>query len=260
MIAYAERATTATPSIEERERMSFRPDARPIMYHHWRDLLFLHFPVPPQLLQRLVPPSLTIDTFPDASGREMGWIGVVAFRMFGIRPRGLPPMPVMSAFPETNVRTYVHRDGMEPGVWFLSMDASPKLACRIARAWYKEPYTFAEMYCRRDGERITYRHRRLEGIGVQSEITCQAGDSMPASVPGTLQHFLTERYQLYTGDRARLWKARVWHEPYPLREVEILHCAMDLLKPFGIDQQPWVHACLSDGVDTEIFRLEPEGR
>lgn len=240
----------------EYEKMRARPRAKPVMYHHWRDLVFLHFPVEPSQLQRVTPSGLTIDTFPDGRGKEMGWIGVVAFRMFGIRPRGMPALPVLSAFPETNVRTYVHRDGKEPGVLFLSMDARPKLACRIARAWYKEPYTFADMYCLRDGDRVTYRHQRREGVQVKSAIVCQVGDRMPRSMPGSLEYFLTERYQLYAWEGRRLWKARIWHEPYALREAEVIHCAMSLTEPLGIDLQPWAHMCFSDGADTEIFRLE----
>src|SRR5688572_22302207 len=95
---------------DEYERQRERPKGRPLMYHKWRDLLFLHFPIEPSVVQEMLPPGLTVDTFPDATGREMAWIGIVAFRMFGIRARGLPPMPMLNAFPETNVRTYVHRE------------------------------------------------------------------------------------------------------------------------------------------------------
>ncbi|MBV6457672.1 MAG: hypothetical protein HONBIEJF_00789 [Fimbriimonadaceae bacterium] len=226
------------------------------MFHRWLDLLFLHIAVPPEQLQRLIPPCLTVDTYPDASGKPMGWLGLVAFRMRAIRPRGLPPIPFLSAFPETNVRTYVHRDGAEPGVWFFSLDARPKLACRIARWWYREPYTQAEMYCRRDGDRITYRTKRLEGASAQCELVCQAGDWLGPSQPGSLEYFLTERYQLYTGSRSHIWKARVSHPPYRLREAEILACRNEMFEPLGFQPKTWDHVCFCDGVDTEVFRLQ----
>lgn len=249
--------SSAARDTREQERLTARPDGRPVMYHHWRDLLFLHFPIEPESVRHLVPGSLEIDTFPDKTGREVAWVGVVAFRMFGIRPRGLPPLPWLSAFPETNVRTYVHRNGREPGVWFLSMDARPKIACRMARAWYREPYTFADMYCGRDGDRVTYRHCRREGIPAESQIVCQVGPRMAPAQPGTLEYFLTERYQLYTDDSHRLWKARVWHEPYPLREASVVRCEGNLTEALGIPARDWEHICFSDGVDTNIYKLTP---
>ena len=78
------------------------------MFHEWRDLLFLHFATEPEPIQALLPPGLTLDTFPDEMGRERAWVGLVPFRMQGVRLRGLPPLPGTHAFPETNVRTYVH--------------------------------------------------------------------------------------------------------------------------------------------------------
>ena len=54
-------------------------------------------------------------------------------------------MPGISNFHELNVRTYVHRDGQEPGVWFFSLDAAKLLAVLTARARWHLPYHFAQM-------------------------------------------------------------------------------------------------------------------
>ena len=59
--------------------------------------------------------------------------------MTGVRLRGTPAVPWLSAFPELNVRTYV-TCGRKPGVWFFSLDASSALAVAAARAAYKLPY------------------------------------------------------------------------------------------------------------------------
>ncbi|MBA3390149.1 MAG: DUF2071 domain-containing protein, partial [Rubrobacter sp.] len=83
----------------------------------WRDLLFMHWPVPVGWLRPLIPPALEIDTF-DGSA----WLGVVPFRMSGVRPRFVPRVPFLSDFPEINVRAYVTH-GDKPGVWFFSLDA-----------------------------------------------------------------------------------------------------------------------------------------
>lgn len=83
----------------------------------WHDLLFAHWPLPAEVLRRALPRGLELDTY---EGRA--WLGVIPFRMGGVRPRGVPALPGLSAFPELNVRTYV-RAGEKPGVWFFSLDA-----------------------------------------------------------------------------------------------------------------------------------------
>src|SRR5688500_5867254 len=102
----------------------------------WHELLFMHWPVPVAALRRHVPGTLDIDTF---EGRA--WIGVVPFRMTNVRPRFVPPVPRLSAFPELNVRTYVVPAGTKdkPGVWVFSLDATNPLAVRAARWSYHLP-------------------------------------------------------------------------------------------------------------------------
>ncbi|MBI3962971.1 MAG: DUF2071 domain-containing protein [Deinococcus sp.] len=105
------------------DRLSIRtrPSGRPIMHQRWGKLLFLHWPMPAELLRPLIPSRLAIDTF---AGNA--WIGVVPFTMWGVRPVFLPPLPGLNAFHELNVRTYVHLNGV-PGVWFFSLEATSAL-------------------------------------------------------------------------------------------------------------------------------------
>ena len=42
-----------------------------VMHQRWTNLLFAHWPVPPRILQPLLPPSLTLDTF-DGEGYAFG--------------------------------------------------------------------------------------------------------------------------------------------------------------------------------------------
>src|SRR6266568_4326072 len=117
-----------------------------VMAQRWHDLLFAHWPVPAAELQHHIPTPLTIDTF-----NGQAWLAVVPFRMSGVRLRGTPAVPWLSAFPELNVRTYVKCEG-RPGVWFFSLDAGNPLAVAIARAWFHLPYFRARMRCsNRDG-------------------------------------------------------------------------------------------------------------
>ena len=80
-----------------------------VMAQRWHDLLFEHWPLPAGELRAAVPASLELDTFDGQA-----WIGVIPFRMSGVRLRFTPALPGLSAFPELNVRTYVVRDG-KPG-------------------------------------------------------------------------------------------------------------------------------------------------
>ena len=186
----------------------------------WRDLLFMHWPVPAESLRPLVPPVLQLDTFGSSA-----WLGVVPFRMAGVRPRHLPAVRGVSSFPELNLRTYVTpKSGGEPGVWFFSLDAHSPLAVRLARTFFHLPYFDARMRCA--GERqedILYEsvrtHRGAPGAHF-------LGRYRPASAPfeaapGTLEHFLTARYCLYSADeRGRVYRGNIHHAPWPLQRAE----------------------------------------
>src|SRR4051812_34073090 len=54
----------------------------------WRDLLFAHWPLRVDQLRDAVPRELPIDTF-DGSA----WLGIVPFRVTGLRLHGAPPLP-----------------------------------------------------------------------------------------------------------------------------------------------------------------------
>src|ERR1700681_2736990 len=130
------------------------PSSPWIMKQEWHDLLFAHWAVPVEVLHPLIPRTLKIDTF-----GGQAWLGVVPFRMSGVRMRGTPPLPGLSAFPELNVRTYVRR-GEQRGVWFVSLDAANRPAVRAARRWFNLPYFEAEMELVERGDEIAFRSRR----------------------------------------------------------------------------------------------------
>src|SRR5262245_7056955 len=115
------------PQTSDRIAATTRPTERPIGYHRWTNLLFLHWPIDVASLTHLIPSRLSVDTFDGTA-----WVGLVPFQLCGVRPWWSPPVPGVSSFIETNVRTYVHLDGCAPGVWFFSLDASSSLAVRLA--------------------------------------------------------------------------------------------------------------------------------
>jgi uncharacterized protein YqjF (DUF2071 family) len=181
------------------------------MFQRWHDLLFMHWPVPAAALRPLIPPALTLDTFGGAA-----WIGIVPFRMSGVRARGLPPLPGLSAFPELNVRTYVTLDG-KPGVWFFSLDATNPPAIVGARLSFRLPYFPALMSCGEKSGEIAYRSRRLWRPGAALAARYHPTGDIFNARPGSLDHWLTERYCLYSAGGRRLYRSDIRHQPWPLQ-------------------------------------------
>jgi uncharacterized protein YqjF (DUF2071 family) len=183
----------------------------------WQDLLFAHWPIDPAAPRARLPAGLTLDTFDGQA-----WLGIVPFRMSGVRPRGQPALPWLGAFAELNVRTYV-RLGEKPGVFFFSLDAANPLAVAVARTWYHLPYFRARMACRARGEAIDYVSRRTHGGAPPAEFRASYRPVAPArpAAPGSLEHWLAERYCLYAVDpRGALYRGEVHHRPWPLQAAE----------------------------------------
>jgi uncharacterized protein YqjF (DUF2071 family) len=238
------------------EQVRHRPWPLPpgawIMAQSWHDLLFAHWPVPEAMLRRHIPAQLAIDTF---DGR--GWLGVVPFRMAGVRLRGTPAVPWLSAFPEVNVRTYVLAGG-KPGVWFFSLDAGNAIAVAVARAWFHLPYFRARMSCAmRDGW-IEYRSERTHrgaASGVLLGRYRPVGEAFLAQI-GSLEHFLTERYCLYTADNeGRVLRGEIHHAPWPLQAAESELTKNTMAEAAGIPlpaAQPLLH--FAERQDVVVWR------
>ena len=239
-----------------------RPRRWPVMRQNWRELLFLHWAIRPGELRSLVPPQLDLDLF---EGRA--YVGLVPFTMTGVRPVGLPPAPGGSSFHETNVRTYVHRAGRDPGVWFFSLDAANRLAVLAARRFFHLPYFHARMFLERETlGRAAEPHvnlyagvRRGPGpLPASYLIRAQATGPVRTAQPGTLEHFLVERYILYSTAGSRLYRGQVHHHPYPLQSAEVHSLHENLLAAAGIarpESAPLAH--FATGVDVRVYRLQP---
>lgn len=240
---------------------SQRPSGRAIGYQRWSDLSFLHWRVSAAAIANLLPDGLSVDTF-DGSA----WVGLVPFRMSGVRPWWSPSIPGISAFPETNVRTYVHCRGRDPGVWFLSLDAGSSLGAYLGRHKWGLPYYRSKMSVRRNGARISYSCLRRwpapAGIGgaIEAEIGQPLTNTIARVSLESLEYFLVERYVLYSVIRDRVYQGRVHHSPYPLTRAKLLSSNQTFLRPVGLEmKRPPDHVLFSPGVSTEIFPLRPLG-
>ena len=260
-----------------------------VMHQRWEHLLFLHWRVPAELLQPHLPPGLTVDTY-DGSA----WLGVVPFWMRRVRPRFLPCVPGLSDFLELNLRTYATGPA-GAGVWFFSLDANQKIAVALARTLFKLPYAHAAIDSTLappptpspdarfipappdTGQPATETvtdpaHPWIDFTslrrGAEPAQRCsfhyRARGPVRHATPGTLDHFLVERYLLYAWNpkRQRLSHGRVAHTAYPLHDAEFTAGDDTLFALNGLPRvkRPPDHAVYSPGVDVRIYPLRRADR
>ena len=192
-----------------------------LIFQSWQDLLFAHWPIAAAQMAELLPPGLTLDTYAGEA-----WVSVVPFRMRGVRPRLLPAAPGLSSFPELNVRTYVKGSSAEaerPGVFFFSLDAGSPLAVAMARRFFHLPYFRARMVCRSEDDGVFFDSRRAHGGAPEADFRAVYRPTGPVyrAADRSLEHWLIERYCLYSADGAgRIYRAEVHHGPWPLQRAE----------------------------------------
>jgi uncharacterized protein YqjF (DUF2071 family) len=201
-----------------------------IMRQTWRNLLFAHWRMAPEAVRDRIPPQFELDTF-----KGFAWVGVIPFSMTDIAPRNLPEIPGLSATLEVNVRTYV-RYGGRSAVYFFSLDAESLPLVLGARWFYHLPYYQAEMsMTASEGERIAYKSRRRSG-GAALEIAYGPLTEPSYSQPGTVDHWLTERYRLCTvTPRGRVLVADIHHSPWPLQRAWADVAVNTMAAPAGIE-------------------------
>lgn len=240
--------------MNKRERIVMRPT--------WHHLLFLHWEVDADILQSKLPPGLELDTF---EGRA--YLGLVPFTMTSVRPRGLPHLPPFRSwhedFHETNLRTYVRHPKHGPGVWFFSLDAASAPAVVVARHWFKLPYFYAHMSlqkrCKNNQRSLHYTSQRRwpQPLPAACEIEAVVSSEIASAQSGTLEHFLVERYLLYSYSYGQLFAGRVRHKPYPLQTAQVVSLDETLISAGGFirpQESPLAH--YARRVQVDIFGLQ----
>jgi len=215
----------------------------------WRDALFAHWDVSPDRIAETLPDRLTVDTH---DGRA--FLGVVPFVMADISPRGVP---VGLRFGELNLRTYVRAEDGTRGIYFYNLDADDRLGVFFARTLFQLPYYRAEIDVEREGRQVRFQSRRVgEGEPAAFDATYgPAGDRFEAE-PGTLPHFLTERYRFYTEGERSLFYGDIDHGPWPLAEATAEIQENDLFRVNGFEEPdgaPLLH--YSPRVDVAAGRI-----
>lgn len=211
----------------------------------WESLTYLHWDVDPASVQALLPQGLRPDII---QGRA--WVGLIPFRMAGIRLAGSGlPLP-FSTFAETNVRTYVVGPDGGRGVYFHSLDVPALAPTLVARLGFRLPYCTSGMHISVRGERIGYLARRRfppaqgrDGTA-SSRVIVRVGAPVPPEEVSELDVSLSAQWALYTASRSgTILKVDVRHEPWRLREasVELLEDELVTIAGYDLDGRAPVH-------------------
>ncbi len=209
--------------------------------------------MPARALRAVVPAQLPLDL---SEGEAL--VGVTPFDVCAFRLRGTLSPPVVGSFPELNVRTYVTVDD-RPGIYFFSLDADSALAVAGARRGYRLPYFKAEMTSVADDHGVAFASRRTSADGPPAGFSARYGptDEPAYAERGTLEHFVTERYCLYTLDDAgHILRAAIHHPPWSLQpaEAEIEHNTMTAGLGLSLDGRPILH--YAERQDVVFWTLE----
>lgn len=208
-----------------------------VLHMTWHDLLFAHWRVAENSIRHLVPGDLELERF-DGSA----WLGVIPFYMTA-RPRGFPDL-LKSRFNEVNVRTYVRHRG-RPGVWFFSLDAAHRPAVWAARRFFHLPYHLAAMSSTTSSDAVLYYSRRKRTS--DARLDCRYRPVKDEHIPdkGTLEHFLTERYSLFSANRGgQIFCGEIHHPPWRLHAAEAEIRINTMTKPLGLtlpEEEPLLH-------------------
>lgn len=223
---------------------------RAVFVQRWTQLAFVHWRYDPAVLAPLLPLGVRPDVI-DGSA----WVGLVPFAMRRIAIFGTRPLPYLSSFLETNIRTYgVGEDGRR-SVVFLTLEADRLLPVVAARVTYRLPYAWARMSMHRTGSVVSYESRRRwpADRGATSRVRVRIGELVEAD---DIDDALTARWGLHStwwGGRS-VW-APVEHEPWSLRSATLEDLDPALLSAVGLpapDDDPRV--LWSEGVAVRIGR------
>jgi uncharacterized protein YqjF (DUF2071 family) len=223
------------------------PRAPWVLAQTWLDTCFLHWPVEVSALRPAVPGRLPIDTF---EGRA--WVTITPLVIRASRPRLAPPLAPWASFAELNLRTYTTVGG-RPGVYFISLDCASAVSTAAARAAWRLPYRLARVAIRRDGERIVVRSRRVAPGPLPADFAATvapAGEPAGAA-PGSLDHWLLERYCCYGVDRLLgVLRTEIHHPPWRVRAAgaEVGENSLAAAHGLRLEGEPLVHLTLRQDV------------
>jgi uncharacterized protein YqjF (DUF2071 family) len=193
---------------------------RPLFLADWRRVLFIHFAMDPQILAPIVP--FPLDLY---DGRA--YVSLVAFTQARLRPAFGPRLARVLTAPLAehaflNVRTYVRGPRgscreHERAVYFIAEWIPNRLAAFVGPRTYGLPYRLGRLaydHAPEDG-RLRGRVQAGDAALVYDASTAGTVDALAPAEPGSLTHFLIERYAAYTVRHRVRRRFAVRHAPWP---------------------------------------------
>lgn len=188
------------------------PNGPWVMTQKWDHLLFMHLPVPREILKAQVPNGLELDTY----GGE-AWITIIPFKISDMRLRKIPPFPFLRSFLELNVRTYVRRNGIL-GIYFFSLDAEKLLAVLGARM-ATLPYFYAKMKMKERSGSFHYSSKRRGSSDAIFKGSYRPISEAYYPKKGSLAHWLVERYYLWSSKGGSLFRGDIHHKQWKIQDA-----------------------------------------
>jgi uncharacterized protein len=220
-----------------------------IMRQTWSKVLFAHWSFPPRLIQPLLPPGLELDTF-----EHQAYISVLPFRISGVRIRMSPPIPGATEMLQINIRTYVKRDD-KPGIYFFALDTDHLPTVWLTQLTLGLPYHHARISLKNrfkgyistvecisqrldtaasnlypKGKQTVHKGKQSREDGALHVSYYPSSDARQAKVD-SLEHWLTERYCMYTVHAGKLLRLDIHHHPWSLQTANAEFHRQSLLTP-----------------------------
>ncbi|TCS94877.1 YqjF family protein [Hazenella coriacea] len=191
---------------------TFTPPTHWMMTQTWNHVLFVHFPLKPDLLRRLIPQPLQLDTY-----QGDAWVSFVPFAITDMRLHYLPPIPFTTQFLQVNLRTYV-KYKEKRGIYFISLDANNHLATLSARTFFYLPYKFARITM----EHLNLCNRFTSHRDKDTIFTAyfRPSGSVFCSTPGSLEEWLTERYSQFIVKGKQVYEGKLVHPRWLLQQAD----------------------------------------
>jgi uncharacterized protein YqjF (DUF2071 family) len=215
---------------------------RPLVRQDWRTMTFVHWRYDPALIQALLPDDLEVHVRDGAA-----WVSLTPFVLARFRPPVGPPVPLLSTFPETNLRTYAIGPDGRDGIYFLDVEAASAPTTLALRVLLDLPYHRAAM--RVDVQpTVRYRSDRRTSAGsVGYDMRVEIGEPLPVQGQDSLDQWLAGRWRAY----GRLFGHRVAvpveHQPWQLFKATLLDPPGNLLASAHLPEPP----------DAPIVRYSP---
>lgn len=196
----------------------------------WRNMLFVHYRVPPEALRSHVPHPLDLR---DGSA----WVSLVFFRLENMRPPGTGAIGRAMLRPISdhlflNVRTYVKAEA-GPGIHFLAEWIPNRLSAWIGPRTYGLPYRLGRFDCDLVGSDGGVGRIGIHDPAVNAGFTLAfpvRTTPLATARPGGAGDFLLERYTAYTSRDGVRRCFQVAHEPWRFHAVDWVRTDTTLLE------------------------------